>query len=207
MKKILVIAYEFPPIGGSGVHRILRGILLSDFLGWFNHYLRHKVSWLWEFHKVHHSQEELNLFTDSRYHIVEYIISRTIRVFPLLMLSINTPTIVFYVVFLKWYPRFYHANIKVSFGPLRYIFVTPQFHRIHHSTQHEHYDSNFATLFSFWDRLFGTFYEDEKSFPKVGLGKSNFPNELDEKGIFGLVKTFFLQFIFPFKAIAIQLKK
>ena len=184
--------------------RFLWGILLADFISWGNHWLRHKIPWYWKFHMLHHSQRRLSMFTDSRYHVVEYFIGRTIDTVPLLMLSVNTPTIIFYKVFKKWLNRFHHANVKVDLGPLRYIFVSPQFHRLHHSSQKEHYDRNLGSVFIFWDWLFNTYCGDKYEYPKVGFDDTSFPNEQNEKGVFGFFKTTARQFIFPFQAIALQ---
>src|SRR5262249_2339003 len=136
--------------------RLALAILLADLLAWTQHWVKHKVPWFWQIHAVHHSQREINVFTDYRFHYFEYLISRPIVMLPLMMLGIDTPKIFAYTLFVAWYPRLYHANIRSNFGFLRYVFVTPQSHRIHHSIEKQHADKNFGLIFSFWDRLFGT---------------------------------------------------
>ena len=139
-----------------GWARFVFGVLALDFLYWLQHWINHKVPWLWQFHAVHHSQKELSFFSDFRYHVFEYVIRETIMVVPFLILQVDIPTIVYFSVFRNWYTRFYHGNIKINMGPLRYILVTPQSHRVHHSIELRHYDQNFGSLFSIWDFLFGT---------------------------------------------------
>ncbi|NNE09772.1 MAG: sterol desaturase family protein, partial [Gemmatimonadetes bacterium] len=85
-------------------------------------------------------------------------------------------------------------------GPLRYVFVTPQSHRIHHSTREEHLDKNFGVIFSFWDRLFRTQVEDADTYPKTGILDETFPHENTARG-FALLTTPIVQHLYPFRAI------
>ena len=188
------------------VTRFIWGILLSDFVKWAHHYLRHKVLVFWEFHKIHHSQRELNVFTDMRYHIVEYVIAETIKIFVMLMLAVNIPDIVAWGIFQMWYTRFYHGNIKTNLGPLRYILVTPQSHRIHHSIESRHQDKNFGVVFSIWDYIFKTQYKGYDEYPQTGIDDQNFPHEMSMKWR-DLIKTPFVQLAYPFQAIAKNFKR
>jgi sterol desaturase/sphingolipid hydroxylase (fatty acid hydroxylase superfamily) len=180
--------------------KFIIGVTVADFLLWFHHWVRHKVPWFWEFHTLHHSQKELNMFTDLRYHVLEYIIAKTIYTFPLLMIGIEPSNIVLFAVFHTWYTHLYHSNIKSNFGPLRYIFVTPQSHRIHHSIEPRHQDKNFGVLFSFWDQLFATQYRGYDEYPDTGIADEHFPIERSIKG-FNLLLNPIRQHIYPFQAI------
>jgi sterol desaturase/sphingolipid hydroxylase (fatty acid hydroxylase superfamily) len=175
-------------------------ILLVDFLQWFHHWVRHKVPVFWEFHTVHHAQRQLNLFTDLRYHIVEYVITQTIITLPLLMFTTDTSKIFAISLFLTWYTRVYHANIRTDFGPLRYILVTPQSHRIHHSIEPQHQDKNFGVIFCFWDRMFGTQYRGWDEYPETGIADESFPNETTVRGL-ELLRTPIRQHLYPFLAL------
>jgi sterol desaturase/sphingolipid hydroxylase (fatty acid hydroxylase superfamily) len=159
--------------------RFVLGVLLLDFCYWAQHYMNHKVPWLWELHTVHHSQKELNFFTDFRYHILEYFIRFTILVVPFLIFAINTPTVVIFTIISTWYTRFYHGNIRTDLGFLRYVLVTPQSHRVHHSKSLEHRDKNFGSLFCFWDRIFKTQYCKYNEYPETGIDDTDFPHEND----------------------------
>jgi len=157
--------------------RFALGVLLLDFLYWLQHYINHKVYWFWEFHTIHHSQKEINFFTDFRYHIFEYIVRQTILVIPFLIFAIHTPTVVVFSIVSTWYTRFYHGNVRTNLGPLRYVLVTPQSHRIHHSRLIQHKDQNFGSLFCIWDQIFKTQYQGYSEYPETGIEDAAFPHE------------------------------
>jgi len=161
--------------------RFMSGVLLLDLLFWLQHYLNHKVPLLWRFHAVHHSQKALNFFTDYRYHIVEYIVRHTVVVIPFLVLEVSVPEIVAFSFFKQWYTRCYHANIRLNLGVLRYMVVTPQSHRVHHSVMAQHRDTNFGALFSIWDYLFGTQYRGYNEYPETGIEDETFPHEKEAR--------------------------
>ncbi len=196
--------FDFLTIGAiqqlpSGLKFII-GVTVSDFILWFHHWVRHKVPWFWEFHALHHSQKEINMFTDLRYHVMEYIIAKTIYTFPLLIMGVEPSNVILFAVFHTWFTHLYHANIRSNFGPLRYIFVTPQSHRIHHSIELRHKDKNFGVLFSFWDQIFNTQYRGYDEYPDTGITDELFPLEGSIKG-FNLLLNPIRQHIYPFQAI------
>src|SRR5450432_1125570 len=133
-------------------------IVVLDFTRWCQHWLHHHVKWLWPFHAVHHSQRELNLFSDYRIHFMEYLVRLPVSVLPMLMLGLQAPELTWWLLLLSWHARLYHANIKSDFGPLRYLIVTPQSHRVHHSKVSEHLNHNYGAMLSVWDYLFRTQY-------------------------------------------------
>ncbi len=176
------------------------GVLLLDLMYWTQHYVNHRVPILWSFHSLHHSQRELNFFTDFRYHVVEYIVRHTILVIPFLILAVEPHTIVWFAVFQRWYTRVYHGNIRTSLGPLRYLLVTPQSHRVHHSIEPRHHDTNFGSLFSIWDHLFRTQYRGYDEYPDTGIEDATFPHERSA-GIKALLLTPLVQMAHPFRRI------
>ncbi len=180
--------------------RFVVGILLLDLMYWTQHFVNHKVSVLWSFHTVHHSQKELNFFTDFRYHVLEYIVRHTFLVIPFLLLQVDAPQIVWFAIFQRWYTRFYHGNIRTNLGFLRYVLVTPQSHRIHHSIECRHRDKNFGSMFSIWDQLFGTHYRGYDEYPETGIEDEDFPHERSA-GIKDLLITPFKQMLYPFRRI------
>lgn len=180
-----------------GIVTICLSILIMDFFSWVGHLILHKVPWLWNFHAVHHSQTELNLFTDTRFHFFEAFIYYPLTMLPLYLVLIPLPGGIYYLWFRIWYARLYHANIKSNFGWLRYILVTPQSHRIHHSEKEEHYDCNFGVIFSFWDRLFGTQHHNVREYPATGISDRHFPRETQAKPL-ALIKTYCRQTVYPF---------
>ena len=158
--------------------RIVLGILVVDLGFWLQHRINHRVPFLWRLHALHHSQTQLNFFTDFRYHPLEYIVRHTFVTVPFIFLQIDPPVIVAVAIFKDWYSRFYHGNIRTNLGPLRFVLVTPQSHRVHHSLEQSHHDKNFGAIFSIWDHLFGTQWKDYNIYPATGLADDKF----EEKG-------------------------
>ncbi|HXI23991.1 MAG TPA: sterol desaturase family protein [Pyrinomonadaceae bacterium] len=178
--------------------RFLIAILLVDFLYWVQHYLHHKIPFLWKLHSLHHSQTELNFFTDFRYHVLEYVVRHTVLIIPLLILKIDVPVIAAVAITQRWYSRFYHGNIRTNLGPLRYFLVTPQSHRIHHSIEPQHGDQNFGAIFSIWDFVFGTVSSDFSSYPQTGIADSEFPHRTSGK-LSALLSAPLHQMAYPFR--------
>lgn len=161
--------------------QVVTVVAATDFLAWLHHLVRHKVPVLWEFHKIHHSQRELNYFSDLRVHPVDYIAAQVILFVPFNSLSLDLaiPTFVGWQIFKTWHTRFCHANIRTSLGLLRYVFVSPQSHRIHHSSEPEHADKNFGVIFSIWDWAFRTQYTNFDRYPATGISDGRFPIEME----------------------------
>jgi sterol desaturase/sphingolipid hydroxylase (fatty acid hydroxylase superfamily) len=180
--------------------RFLLALLLLDFLYWTQHYFNHKVPLLWRFHVVHHSQRELNFFTDFRYHVLEYLVRYTFIAIPFLILRVDPPIIVAFAIFQKWYSRFYHGNIRTNLGPLKYILVTPQSHRVHHSLEPAHRDTNFGAIFSFWDFLLGTQCKNFDLYPATGIEDEDFPDERTATARNLLVNPFY-QMLYPLLSV------
>ncbi len=179
---------------------ILLGVVLMDFLRWLQHVLHHKVPWLWQFHTVHHSQVRLNLFTDYRYHAFEYLVRQMICFLPLLAFGLGTYEIFWIALALSWQARLYHANIKTNFGLLRYVLVTPQSHRVHHSIEDRHQDMNYGAFLSVWDFMFGMQCKEFDVYPDTGIRNEHFPLEVSARGL-SLLWTPLRQIIYPFQVI------
>ncbi len=191
---ILIIAYLPKSI------IFILAILFSDFMVWVAHFMQHKVKFFWYFHSIHHSQRELNLFTDMRFHLVDYLVLSTFAFLPMYILKLSPPSSIYYVFFTQWYVRIYHGNIKSNYGFFKYFMVTPQSHRIHHSIEPQHHDLNFGTLFSIWDNLFHTQYKHSDEYPHTGITDQSFPVEKESKG-WQLFTTYWKQLIYPFQLI------
>ena len=172
-------------------------VLAGDFLNWLHHYIRHKVQLFWLFHTIHHSQRQMNMFTDLRVHLVEYAIAKPITILPLFIFGLNIQLAFWLTLVLESYTHIYHANIRSNYGPLRYLLVTPQSHRIHHSSLPQHMDKNFAVIFSFWDRLFGTQWTHYDEYPPTGVDDAMFPHEQSASGT-RIITNYIKQIIYPF---------
>jgi sterol desaturase/sphingolipid hydroxylase (fatty acid hydroxylase superfamily) len=135
--------------------------VLRDFIHWNVHRLLHRVPWLWEFHKVHHSAKELGFATHLRYHWMENVVYRSLEYLPLGMIGFGIQDFFFVYIIGTFIGHFNHANIKVPLGPLRYLLNNPQMHAWHHvktlPAAHR-YGVNFGISLSLWDYLFKTAY-------------------------------------------------
>ena len=174
--------------------RVTLALFWGDFIFWFSHVVRHKVKVMWSFHAVHHSQRDLNFFSEFRLHPVDAIFVYVINFIPILMVEKGFATILAVVVLREWHTYFYHSNVRANMGWLRYILVTPQSHRIHHSNQPQHQDKNFGLTFSIWDHLFGTQYRNYDEYPDTGILES-FPLEQSR----GPIRALPAQLIHPFR--------
>ncbi len=135
--------------------------LVKDFLEWAIHILLHRVPWLWEFHKVHHSIEELDWIGNFRFHWMEVVVYQGLTYFPLVILGVEGRVILVIAVVATLIGHLNHSNVNISWGPLRYIINSPRMHVWHHDRDwpaERPYGVNFAVCLSVWDWLFRTAY-------------------------------------------------
>lgn len=151
--------------------------LVGDFTMWFTHFIRHKVPSFWHFHAVHHSQRRMNTMTDWRVHFVESCVSATLVFIPAKLVGIGSSAAAVLAFLTVYFTGFTHTNLRTNLGPLRYLIVTPQSHRVHHSYAYEHWDKNFGAVLSIWDRIFRTQYHGADEYPPVGIPDEHFPSE------------------------------
>jgi sterol desaturase/sphingolipid hydroxylase (fatty acid hydroxylase superfamily) len=131
-----------------------------DFIQWNVHRLLHASPMLWEFHKVHHSVEQMGFAAHLRFHFAENIVYGVLEYIPLMLLGINLVDFFAVGVFATAVGHLNHANIVLPIGPLKYLFNTPQMHIWHHAKHlPEGVKSvNYGLTLSIWDWLFGTAY-------------------------------------------------
>jgi sterol desaturase/sphingolipid hydroxylase (fatty acid hydroxylase superfamily) len=139
---------------------VLVNLLLRGLLSFLTHFLMHKVPMLWRIHRVHHLDTEMDVSTTVRFHPIEFIINLSIG-FPFIVVFGLSPwMLVLYELFDICVTLWSHSNLRLPAGidrVLRYLIVTPNLHRIHHSTWQPETDSNFSAVFPIWDIVFGTF--------------------------------------------------
>jgi sterol desaturase/sphingolipid hydroxylase (fatty acid hydroxylase superfamily) len=175
-------------------------VVASDFLLYWTHRLFHGAS-LWRFHAIHHSAEEVDWTTAYRFHPINLWLGSFLVTAVMLFLGIAPTVMLFLVAFDTTTAAFVHANLNWTLGPLKYVLATPVFHRWHHTPLDQGGNSNFGSLFSLWDVLFGTFHMpehalpahygiDDPRFPSGFLGQTVFPfRDLIETGVPGRVKS------------------
>jgi sterol desaturase/sphingolipid hydroxylase (fatty acid hydroxylase superfamily) len=176
---------------------LVLAFVMADFLSWLHHLIRHKVPVFWIFHAIHHSQREMNIFTDDRVHPIDKAIALPISLIPMLVLQLDLPLLPWLLIGQMLYTHAYHGNVHTDYGVLRHILVTPQSHRIHHSEAPEHADKNFGVIFCIWDRIFGTHLDETGQYPQTGVQDPGLPLETTATAL-GIVSTYVRQFVYPF---------
>ena len=133
-------------------------MLLADLGFYWTHRAFHAVPWLWNFHAIHHSIEELDWLAAARVHPVDQILTKGVSLIPVVTLGFSDVTIGAYAVLYYWQSVLIHSNVRIGFGPLRMLIASPEFHHWHHSSDREARDRNFAGQLPFLDALFGTLH-------------------------------------------------
>lgn len=167
--------------------QIIAAVLLLDFTQWSIHNLLHRVSWLWEFHKVHHSVNdgEMDLFAAFRFHWAEAIVYSVLQLPVLLFFGFSAWAVFAHSIVGTLWNYFNHANLNAGKGPWKYVFNSPRMHLWHHDANAPR-PTNFGVIFSLWDYLFGTAYTPQDTptrlgyngddeLPKGALGQSLWP--------------------------------
>ena len=141
--------------------------IVLDFAGYVVHALNHKVNFFWNAHIIHHSSEEFNLACALRQGISVFVKLFVILLLPAALLGID-PKVIAIVAPLHLFAQFwYHTQHIGKMGFLEKIIVTPSHHRVHHAINPEYMDKNYAQIFIFWDKWFGTFQEEREDVPPV----------------------------------------
>ena len=133
-------------------------LLVADFSQYWVHRTFHRVPFLWSFHAIHHSIEEMDWLAGSRLHLVDVIATRGLTYIPIFVLGFSEPALMVYVFIVAAQATFIHANVRWEFRPLRRLVATPAFHHWHHSAEEAAVDKNFAVHTPVWDILFGTYH-------------------------------------------------
>ena len=158
--------------------RLLPAVLLLDAWLYLWHRLNHRVPLLWRFHRMHHSDREMNVTTATRFHIGEHCGAAALRLGLIPLFGVSVAEILAYETLVVAATMFHHANVSLGRldRPLRWLIVTPRMHQIHHSRLRIETDSNYSVLFSFWDRLARSYRMRSGSEP-VELGLSDFDDD------------------------------
>jgi sterol desaturase/sphingolipid hydroxylase (fatty acid hydroxylase superfamily) len=163
---------NIPPLGAVLVGCI--GFLALDFGIWLQHYLYHKVPFLWPLHRVHHTDVDIDVATAVRFHPIEILLSLLFKSLLVILIGVPPLAAALFEIALSTCALFNHSNFKLPSRLerlARSVIVTPSMHRIHHSVRQEESDTNFATIFSFWDRLFGSYTLQFSSAHPIEIGQ------------------------------------
>lgn len=154
------------------------GFVALDLLIYTQHRLMHRVGWLWRLHRVHHTDLSLDVSSGVRFHPLEILLSMGIKIAAVLLLGVAPMVVAAFEIVLSSFALLTHANLDLPLRLerwLRWVFVTPDMHRIHHSVLREEHDSNFSFHVSWWDRLFGSYRATPRQpQPTMALGLDAF---------------------------------
>ncbi len=139
---------------------VLLAILVLDFAIWGQHLITHKVPLFWRFHRMHHADRDMDVTTALRFHPVEILASMGLKIGLVYALGPQAVAVVLFEVILNGTALFNHSNLRLPRWldcALRWVLVTPDMHRVHHSVQRAEHDSNYGFALSIWDRIFRTY--------------------------------------------------
>ncbi|MBI4750849.1 MAG: sterol desaturase family protein [Acidobacteria bacterium] len=187
-------------VEGPGWVKALLGILGLDFFAYLAHVTMHKTSLGWSFHQVHHAETHVDVTTTLRQHPGETLVRIGFQLAGSLVFGVSFAVFTVYVTLSALNAQLEHVNFHLP-EPIdrlvRSFWVTPNMHKLHHSSLEVHSHSNYANLFSFWDRLFGTFqppvglekltYGVVKPYPSLEFEpKEKLPDLMSNRGVWGL---------------------
>jgi len=151
------------PLWAAGI----LAFIVLDFAVWLEHVVSHKWPLLWRIHRMHHADTGFDLTTALRFHPLEIVLSMIWKAAVIIALGAPPVAVLVFEIVLNGAAMFNHANIKLPKAVdavLRLIIVTPDMHRIHHSTDPRETDSNYGFNLAIWDRLFSTYTQT----PRLG---------------------------------------
>ena len=179
---------------GLGLFNLLPGpawleaglaVIALDAAVWMQHVASHRLPWLWRLHRVHHSDVGFDLTTGVRFHPGEALLSLAFKAAVVVALGASPTATLIFELTLSLGALFTHANVRLPSGldrVLRWLFVTPDMHRVHHSVVRVETDSNFGFGLSVWDRLAGLYRRDAAAGQSgVVFGLSDFRSPEDDR--------------------------
>ena len=164
--------------------QVVLSILVLDLAIYLQHRLFHHLPLLWRLHRMHHADLDIDVTTGARFHPVEILLSLGIKFLVVILLGAPPVSVLIFEVLLNATAMFNHSNVRLSGVPdrvLRWLIVTPDMHRVHHSILRRETDSNFGFNLPWWDRIFGTYRpQPEAGHDGMTIGLEQFrdPKEL-----------------------------
>ncbi|MFV1995342.1 MAG: sterol desaturase family protein [Verrucomicrobiales bacterium] len=176
---------EFP-----GWVEALLAVLLFDFWTYWWHRFNHRIPFLWRFHRVHHSDPKMDVTTSNRFHVGEIFISAVLRIPLIVLFGAELWHLALYEALMFPIVQFHHANVGVPLWldrGLRTVVVTPEMHKVHHSRYQPETDSNYTSMLSIWDRVFGSFRISEDA-GTISFGLDGYDSE-EKQTVTGMLGT------------------
>ena len=149
-------------------------IVVLDFMNYWAHRLMHRSSELWQVHKFHHTATSMTMLTALRDHPLERVILQAFKAVPTALLGVPPQQYLVVQLLLQSLGFLKHSNLDANWGWIgRWLIQSPRAHHFHHSSRPEHFDANFASIFQFWDVIFGTSLHSTDHHPiEFGLPES-----------------------------------
>ncbi|MEX0839836.1 MAG: sterol desaturase family protein [Parvibaculum sp.] len=165
--------------GAPTVLAIPLSMIMLDALVYAQHVIFHRLGLLWRLHRVHHADPDFDVTTGIRFHPVEILISMCIKILAVALLGAPVVAVILFEVLLNAAAMFNHSNVRLPVAVdriLRWLVVTPDMHRVHHSIHQDEHDMNFGFSLSIWDHLFGTYRaEPRDGHEAMQIGLAAFP--------------------------------
>jgi len=164
--------------------------IIMDMWNYTWHRINHRVAFLWRFHKMHHSDPNMDVTTSVRFHFGEIIISSVFRLGVIFLVGIPIWVLIFYDTTLLICTIFHHSNIQLPDKVdkfIRSVIVSPNMHKVHHSRIKIETDSNYSSFLTIWDRIFGSF-RLKNDYSEINFGLDNYDGE-KKQSLIGLMKT------------------
>lgn len=152
--------------------QFIEALVVAELAFYIAHRLTHEVPWLWRFHAIHHSIEEMDWLASARVHPIDQVFVKSVTILPLYVIGFTEQTFGFYLVVIALQAIFVHSNVRFRFGPLRWLVSTPEFHHWHHAAEQQAINKNYAGQLPFVDLVFGTLYMPKNRMPeKYGVSE------------------------------------
>lgn len=173
------IPMSFPGHGAGIVGGFLLYFLLMELAEYWFHRAEHTVPWLWSLHSLHHADPEFDSTTAVVHHWLPPVLHAFMVSLPLgLLFRIPAGYVLLYSL-LSYHVYLMHANLRLDFGRLSWLWTSPGYHRLHHSALPEHYNRNYAFILPIFDVMFGSYRPAAAGeWPKVGLGEGQAPRDV-----------------------------
>lgn len=157
---------------------IILGAVILDFVIYWQHVTFHKIPLLWRLHRVHHADQDFDVTTGTRFHPIEIMASMLIKFTAIMLLGPPLLAVLIFETVLNGAAMFNHSNVRFNKkldSLLRLVIVTPDMHRVHHSTLPKEYNSNYGFNLPWWDRLFSTYRaQPEAGHEKMTIGLTQY---------------------------------
>jgi len=163
---------------------VVASVVIMDFIIYLQHVMVHAIPTLWRLHRMHHADLDFDVTTGARFHPLEIILSMLIKFATIVVLGPPLIAVVIFEVVLNATAMFNHSNVRLPLGldrVLRWIVVTPDMHRVHHSIEDDETNSNFGFSLPWWDRLFGTYRDQPRDGHEgmtIGIRKYRDPKQV-----------------------------